>query len=255
MSCELEPARWPNGPKICPVANLPAFPTEKDFRTEHERFSPGVHVLRVYLCEHCGHWHADTVGRGPGGESSGTGRFNKMMASKGPQWSWITLTPEDQETAIKVSAEIFRLCRERNQQHRYNADERYEHTEEDEPFNQGAEFAAARALGLPLTIRYKPDKRGDIAPGVQVRATPVSKNPHLIIHRELEDDGTSDDPRHQFFLVTGEFPSYTIRGWQTGAFAQSHPEFWGELQKGRPAFNVPENQLIGANKGPGPPQL
>jgi hypothetical protein len=70
----LQDARWPGGPKICPVTNLPAFVDAKalaDFQTKN---APSCKVVHKGLCKHCGHWHAKTVAPDPAGASSGNGR-------------------------------------------------------------------------------------------------------------------------------------------------------------------------------------
>lgn len=73
MNVDLDPPRWPNGPPICPVTNLPAFPDraalDKFFKT-----LPAVTVQRVGLCSACGHYHAEAKSRPPSGATSGTGR-------------------------------------------------------------------------------------------------------------------------------------------------------------------------------------
>ncbi len=56
----LEPPRWPGGPPICPVENLPAFPTQdalKKFKAEN---SPSVEIIKIGKCAACEHWHAKT---------------------------------------------------------------------------------------------------------------------------------------------------------------------------------------------------
>jgi len=69
--------RWPGGPLICIVANLPAFPTKAAYNEFHEANGPGCKVLRVWLCKACKFFHADTVAPNPCGDSSGTGRSSK----------------------------------------------------------------------------------------------------------------------------------------------------------------------------------
>ena len=69
--------RWPGAPPICIVANLPSFPTTAAYQDWHERNGPGCKVLRVWLCDACKHYQADTVAPSPAGDSSGTGRHSK----------------------------------------------------------------------------------------------------------------------------------------------------------------------------------
>ena len=73
---ELKP-RWAGAPPICLKARLPAFPTKEAYQYWHERNGPGVIVKRVWLCDWCNHYHADTVAPSPSGDSSGTGRGSK----------------------------------------------------------------------------------------------------------------------------------------------------------------------------------
>lgn len=69
--------RWPGAPPICEKANLPAFPSKEAYMHWHERNGPGCSVKRVWECDACGWYHADTVAPDPAGASSGTGRSNK----------------------------------------------------------------------------------------------------------------------------------------------------------------------------------
>lgn len=69
---------WRNGPMICVQTNLPAYPTQKDLRAAHERFSPSVTIFKEFECPACRHWHNIGTGPDPGGQSSGTGRTPKI---------------------------------------------------------------------------------------------------------------------------------------------------------------------------------
>ena len=69
---------------------------------------------------------------------------------------------------------------------------------------------------------------------VEVRSTPYDKG-HLIIHN-------SDASERKYYLVTGIDGNYMIRGWIWGYEAQNL-NYWGELQPGRPSFNVPQEKL------------
>jgi hypothetical protein len=71
---ELAPARWKGGPPICPAANLPAFPTERDAAKFREDNCPSCKVRRQWSCDQCGHWHYDGTAPDPAGASSGNGR-------------------------------------------------------------------------------------------------------------------------------------------------------------------------------------
>lgn len=78
----LEEPRWPNGPAICEVANLPAFETEPELQKFHLATGPSCKVLRVWHCEHCEGWHMETTAPDPAGGSSGTGRSSKGTKKK-----------------------------------------------------------------------------------------------------------------------------------------------------------------------------
>lgn len=69
---------------------------------------------------------------------------------------------------------------------------------------------------------------------VDVRST-TYHNGHLIIHK-------SDDSNRKYYLLTGIDGKYTVRGWIWGHEAKKD-EFWGELEKGRPAYNIPQSEL------------
>jgi hypothetical protein len=83
---ELAPARWKGGPPICPAANLPAFPTERDAAKFREDNCPSCKVrqsfdaagkpvgIKQWLCKECGHWHYNGIAPDPAGASSGNGR-------------------------------------------------------------------------------------------------------------------------------------------------------------------------------------
>jgi hypothetical protein len=70
----LEKPRWPGGPKICPVVNLPAFVDSKALDEFLKTNAPSCKVVHKGQCKHCGHWHAKTVAPDPAGASSGNGR-------------------------------------------------------------------------------------------------------------------------------------------------------------------------------------
>lgn len=62
---------------ICPILNLPAFPTQAEMRAFHRANGPSCKVLAEYECVKCGHWHMETVAPDPAGASSGMGRSAK----------------------------------------------------------------------------------------------------------------------------------------------------------------------------------
>ena len=73
----LDPPRWPGGPAICPIENLPAFPTEADafkFQRHGSREAPRTRILRLWKCDCCDHWHFTATTPSPSGASSGTER-------------------------------------------------------------------------------------------------------------------------------------------------------------------------------------
>jgi hypothetical protein len=55
----LENPRWPNGPSICPIVNLPAFDTRKELNAYFEKYCPSIHIVRIGLCGECGKYHAE----------------------------------------------------------------------------------------------------------------------------------------------------------------------------------------------------
>jgi hypothetical protein len=77
MNARLEKPRWPGGPKICSVENLPAFETVDAWRAFHKANGPSCKILKEWQCEACGHWHARTSAPDPAGASSGNGRSSK----------------------------------------------------------------------------------------------------------------------------------------------------------------------------------
>jgi len=52
----LDPPRWPGGPAICQVANLPAFATEKEAAAFNNR-NGHLPILAQWPCKFCGHIH------------------------------------------------------------------------------------------------------------------------------------------------------------------------------------------------------
>lgn len=74
MTSHLEVSRWPGGPLICDVTNLPSHASKSDALTFHERNAPGQSIGRIGPCHYCGGWHYESKVRPPSGASSGTGR-------------------------------------------------------------------------------------------------------------------------------------------------------------------------------------
>lgn len=106
-----------------------------------------------------------------------------------------------------------------------------------EPHIEGAcaELAVAVLLDRPWIAETMPDgQKGDVVPGLQVRAT-RHQGGHLILHpTDLND--------HFFVLVTGVRPNLTVVG---GLWARDgkRQEWWREPQRGRPCFMVPPRGL------------
>lgn len=72
-----EKSRAKNIPPICLHANLPSHASKADYYAWHERWGPGCKVHKVWECEVCKMWHAETSPPDPAGSSSGTGRSSK----------------------------------------------------------------------------------------------------------------------------------------------------------------------------------
>jgi hypothetical protein len=72
----------------------------------------------------------------------------------------------------------------------------------------GAEIAASLILGVPFSKALGADSRGDICDGVQIRFTEHVGG--VLFFYDW------DKPDHQFILATGDFPTYTLRGWLWG---------------------------------------
>ena len=102
-----------------------------------------------------------------------------------------------------------------------------------------AEMVVAKHLGRywqPLADNgHIATLEGDVGPGVQVRST-TNENGCLIVYRK-------DNDHDRFYLVTLDFPKYTIVGWISGSDAK-RPEFWRDDAAVRsPAFFVPQARL------------
>lgn len=72
--------RWPGAPRVCLATNMLAFETLAAWEKFHRENGPSCKVRRVWRCETCGRYHADTVAPDPAGGSSGTGRSSKHYA-------------------------------------------------------------------------------------------------------------------------------------------------------------------------------
>ena len=54
----LEPARYPGGPQICAIVNLPSFKSDADLRDYLDRHVPiSGSPSKVWTCKDCGGWH------------------------------------------------------------------------------------------------------------------------------------------------------------------------------------------------------
>jgi len=81
MTTNLDPPRWPNGPRICEKANLPAFETVAQVDAFYETNCPGHSIVARWRCRECGLIHCWGVGGTPSGASSGTTRIAKHIDS------------------------------------------------------------------------------------------------------------------------------------------------------------------------------
>ncbi len=79
MKLTFDPPRWPNGPRICPAANLPAFDSDADAAAFRASNCPGHTVVAQWTCNVCGKIHFWGVGGDPSGASSGTTRIAKHL--------------------------------------------------------------------------------------------------------------------------------------------------------------------------------
>jgi len=70
---------WKSGPLICSEANLPAFESNEEMMLFIARNGPSCFVVRTWICEFCGQFHARTLAPDPSGISSGTGRNHKHV--------------------------------------------------------------------------------------------------------------------------------------------------------------------------------
>ena len=59
----LEPPRWPGGPEICEMHNLPAFETREDAEKFHDNQGSRNPIKRIGRCRYCGKWHYESKAR------------------------------------------------------------------------------------------------------------------------------------------------------------------------------------------------
>jgi len=144
------------------------------------------------------------------------------------------LSAEDQLLATQAGQNRFLRRRQTNSVHNWQR-KASDHNTRKEIEAIGAEIACARVLGLPWEDTPTPDKGGDIGPGIQVRHT-VRPNGRLFIHDDESDT-------HKFYLVTGNFPAYNVRGWVFGHDGKKD-QWWDAPDKSRPpCFCVPQFYL------------
>lgn len=144
-----------------------------------------------------------------------------------------TLAAAEQELAERAGRARFDRRRQQKSKQKWGRNE-MEHTVELEIEAIGAELAVAAVIGRTWTDSDSPDYHGDVGVGVQVRH---SRHEHgrLILHH-------SDRGDHDFFFVTGVYPSFFVHGWIEGDEGKlvATPR---ELQPGRPALCVEQTQL------------
>jgi hypothetical protein len=117
--------------------------------------------------------------------------------------SEIKLSEEDQDLALWTALKRFEFHSKRNTKQTFNHKGRSIDMEVE---SLGAEVAVARVLGLDWQDRsIEEDRDGDVGKGIQVRSTKHENGGLLIYH--------SDNGNHDFFLVTGNFPFYNVKGW------------------------------------------
>lgn len=150
------------------------------------------------------------------------------------------LSPADQQLAIDAGRRRYARRRAAGSKHRYNRPQQsMEQDIQQDIDGCGSEIETARFLDVPWVETTEPDPDGDIAPGVQVRHT-VYANGCLLLH-------PTDVDSHAFYLVTGNFPDYQIKGW-TIALDGKREEHWKELRPGRPCYAVPQRCLLPARR-------
>lgn len=72
-----DPPRWPDGPRICTVANLPSFADDQSVSDFRDKNCPSHTIIAKWRCKVCRGIHFWSVGGDPSGASSGTTRIGK----------------------------------------------------------------------------------------------------------------------------------------------------------------------------------
>lgn len=145
-----------------------------------------------------------------------------------------TLTRSEQATAAAAAAE--RNARA-DRLHIPNKIESLGRSLEHELQSIAAEIAAAVALGIQWTDKsIEDDRLGDLLPGLQVRHTTYDTG--RLILRE------SDNLRHDFVLVTGTYPTFTVRGWINAAAGLSIGEVGEQFRQGPRYVTVTQRDLL-----------
>lgn len=139
----------------------------------------------------------------------------------------------DDDMQLATDAGTRRYERRRGATHKWNRNPA-DHTVDVDIRACAAEIAVARALRKEWVELDRPDPEGDVGPGIQVRYSSRDWGA-LLLHPD-------DDDTHRFYLVTGTPPALTVRGWILAGDGKM-PEFWRELQPGRPCFVVPQEIL------------
>lgn len=145
----------------------------------------------------------------------------------------VILTTAEQAIAQEAGRRRYHTHRVYKSAHRWNR-KANDHSIDKEVEAIGAEMACARALGLTWVDHNKPDPEGDLGPGIQVRHTRY-RTGKLLLHKSDSDD-------HVFYLVTGNYPNFTIAGWITGERGK-RMAINQELQPGRPCMCVDQRFL------------
>ena len=99
---------------------------------------------------------------------------------------------------------------------------------------EGALGEVALAKALNVFIADHGDMKCPDVGDVDVRMT-MHENGRLIIHPDDPDD-------RAFYLVTGAYGDYVVRGWIRGGDAK-RDEWWTDPSGGRPAYFVPQDAL------------
>lgn len=152
-----------------------------------------------------------------------------------------TLSPEAQKMAIECGTDLWVRRKDSKNKNMWGRDQKITpNTLEGDIETIGSEILAGDLTGNKWVYKKTPDKEGDIGPGNQVRQT-RHWNGHLIVHKPGGRYG--DSPDHKYILVVGVFPRFKVKGWTYGYLAQQE-RYWGELLKGRPAYNFPQRELF-----------